>query len=80
MTKPAIKIEHLSKYYELRHAKTDGESSGFLIAVKDMLGLRKVEMHHVLDDISLDIQKGEIIGVIGRNGCGKSTLLQILAI
>ncbi len=79
MTKPAIKIEHLSKYYELRHAKTDGESSGFLIAVKDILGLRKVEMHHVLDDISLDIQKGEIIGVIGRNGCGKSTLLQILS-
>jgi ABC-type polysaccharide/polyol phosphate transport system ATPase subunit len=79
VTKPAIKIEHLSKYYELRHAKADGESSEYLIAVKDMLGLRKVEMHHVLDDISLDIQKGEILGVIGRNGCGKSTLLQILS-
>ena len=33
----------------------------------------------VLDNISFNIKKGEIIGIIGRNGCGKSTLLSILA-
>ena len=31
----------------------------------------------VLDDISIDLHEGEIVGVLGRSGCGKSTLLRI---
>jgi nitrate/nitrite transport system ATP-binding protein len=33
----------------------------------------------VLKDISLEIQKGEYVSVIGHSGCGKSTLLNIIA-
>ncbi len=33
---------------------------------------------HVLDDISVDVGDGEILGIIGPSGCGKSTLLGII--
>ena len=33
----------------------------------------------VLDNLSLDIKKGDVLGILGRNGSGKSTFLSILA-
>ncbi|MEB0164997.1 ATP-binding cassette domain-containing protein, partial [Glaciimonas sp. CA11.2] len=33
----------------------------------------------VLDDVSLTLHEGEIVGLLGRSGCGKSSLLRIIA-
>lgn len=41
--------------------------------------LRLHREYHALQNISIDVLKGEVLGVIGRNGCGKSTLLQVIA-
>ena len=35
--------------------------------------------HAVLDEVTLGIQEGDRVGLVGRNGCGKTTFLKILA-
>lgn len=40
---------------------------------------KKYGRHEVLKDVSLDVEQGDCIGIVGANGCGKSTLLGILS-
>jgi len=48
-----------------------------------MLGVRGIHTYyglsHILFDVSLDVSKGEIVGLLGRNGAGKSTTMRSIA-
>lgn len=69
----AIKIQGLTKVYRLYENP--------MSRLKEALHPFKKKYHqdfHALKNISLEIMKGESVGIIGKNGSGKSTLLKII--
>ena len=85
MSEPVIKIEGISKSYDISHQNKAGYGTlkdKVESILKKPLG-RGQNMQHetfwALKDVSFEVNKGEIFGVIGKNGSGKSTLLKILS-
>ena len=68
-----LKLENVSKIYHLYSSRTNSFLNLFF-----PYG-RKCKRFTALSPLSLDIYRGECIGIMGVNGSGKSTLLQMVA-
>jgi len=69
----AIKVSDVKKIYKLYDKPSDRMKEAFGFGKK-----KNHKLHYALNGVSLDIRKGETVGIIGTNGSGKSTILKII--
>lgn len=73
---PVIRLQDISMQFRINEANITSLKEYVIQTVKKEHKYRTLD---ALDQINLEILKGEIVGIIGTNGSGKSTLLKIIS-
>ena len=76
MGEPAISVNNVSMMFNLNSDNVYGLKEYVVKALQRKLYYTEF---WALNDVSFDVQRGEIFGVMGLNGAGKSTLLKLIA-
>lgn len=76
MAEPIIQVDHVTMKFNLMEEKVDTLKEYVVKLIKGKLFYNEFI---ALDDVSFDIERGDIFGLIGFNGAGKSTVLKIIA-
>ena len=74
----AIRFHQVSKQFTLHHERPRSFQELFLSLVR-FRGRTSKEKHWVLNDLSFEIEHGEMVGIVGANGAGKSTILKLIS-
>jgi ABC-2 type transport system ATP-binding protein/lipopolysaccharide transport system ATP-binding protein len=75
-SKSVIQLENISVCYEI---SIEPIVSFKEYAIQFMRGRIKTRKFLALSNVSLEVYRGEILGIIGKNGAGKSTLLKVIS-
>jgi ABC-2 type transport system ATP-binding protein len=72
----AIDIDHVSMVFNIANEQLNSLKEYFIKIMRHQLFFKPFT---ALDDISIEVKKADVYGIVGTNGSGKSTLLKIVA-
>ena len=76
MGENAVELRNVEMHFNMSKEKLESLKEYFLKLVKRQLYF---EDFIAVNDVSFDIKKGDVFGIVGLNGCGKSTTLKMIS-